>query len=122
MYEISVDRKLRLVRVRIVGALSPDMAAAYERNLKLEIVNLCKIRPGFSLLIDLREASVASKDSVENLQNRKRWLIDHGLRKSAYIVKGMIHQMQIRRLAIDDRFNNFVSEEDAMAWLAVDSA
>ena len=117
VYEISVDRTLRLVHVRILGVMSPDIAATYERNLKWEIENLCRIRSGFSILVDLREAPVTSKNDTERIQNRMRWYISYDLRKAAYIVESTIHQLQVRRLAIDDRFNCFTSEEDAMAWL-----
>ena len=119
MYDISVDRALRLVRVRIVGLLSPEVAAAYERDLKWQILNLGGSQKGYFLLIDLRESQVASKNDTGNLQKRMQWHVANGLCKSAYIVKSALHQIQIRRLSPDDHFNYFVSEEEAMSWLGI---
>ena len=93
------------------------MAADYERELKRHILDLTSDAGSFDLLVDLRESQVISQQNTRQVQDRMRWYVDHGLRRSAMIFTSMLLQMQTRRLAPDERFNYFTSVEEAMTWL-----
>lgn len=117
MYEIGVDRSLRLIRVRLSGVPAADEVANYERDLKQRVLDLTRDGKEFNLLIDLRESKLLAQQDTKQVQERMQWHVEHGLRKAALVITSMLLQMQTRRIAPDNRFNYFTSEEEAMAWV-----
>jgi hypothetical protein len=120
MYEIGVDRSLRLIRVRLAGLPAAVEVANYERELKQRVLDLTRDGREFKLLIDLRDSKVLAQQDTKQVQERMQWHVEHGLHKAALVITSMLLQMQTKRIAPDNRFNYFTSEEEAMAWLRSD--
>ena len=121
-YEIHVDRSRRLLRVSFTGLPDDVTLEAYERDIKRHITDFTSDGGSFDFLFDLRDTKVVEKQNLPQLQARNRWYVEHGLRRSASIVTSALLAMQTRRFAVDDRFKQFTSEEEAMAWLRSDEA
>ena len=116
-YEIHIDRPHRLLRVSFSGLPDADTFEAYFRDVKRHISDLTGDGGWFDFLFDLRETQVLEQQSLPQLQARARWYVDHGLRRSAMIVTSALLRMQTQRVAVDDRFQHFTSEVEAMEWL-----
>jgi hypothetical protein len=118
MHHITVVEGRRLVSFALSGFLDRTALESFELDLKRTVRELSAGGAHFDVLADLREMSVLAKTETDFSHRVMAWLGDNGLRKSASIVASTLIGLQTVRLADDERFRYFLSENDALAWLA----
>lgn len=118
MHHLVVDPHKRLVRFALIGFLDEAASEAFDADLRAAVRDLTASGPSFDILADLREHILMHQSEAGKSRERMKWLVDHGLRKSANIMTSALVKMQIERLASNPRFRYFATEEEALAWLA----
>ena len=111
-------------RTTVTGWVTPPELAQWHADCRLVVSALA---PGFSQLVDLRQARPLPPESAKFLEDFMRYLREKGLQRSAVIVNSAITKMQVTRLAKEtglDALERYFSaadepdwEERALAWL-----
>jgi hypothetical protein len=117
MEQIETNVLKSRVEITFVGSYSGEMAS-FSNQLKAS-ARAAKASSGyFDILTDFTQAHVMPKDLLEGTVEVTAWCADNGLRKSANVVNSMLQKLQLDRLTPDERFQIFVSRDDAEAWLS----
>lgn len=118
MFVITPEPDKQLIRATLFGFWTIETARQFDAEMKSHIKQLLIQKPWFDFLVDLREVKPVAPEVNEFNRRVMADQISMGLRKSANIVSSTLLGMQLRRVAGDERFQTFSSEEDALAWLA----
>lgn len=117
MYEIEIDSKERLVRVRITDVLFPSDTEHFNQTLANH-ASAARLRfKRFRLLADGRDGPVQPQATAILFVSPGR-LLDGPDEKWAVVVNSVLMKMQVTRLMNDPRAQAFVSMAEAEAWLA----
>lgn len=118
MFVITPEPEKQLIRAKLVGYWTFETAQEFASQMTSHIDQLLQRKPWFDLLVDLTEVKPVSQEVSEFNRRVMANQIAMGLRKSANIVTSTIIGIQLRRVAGDEKFQVFISEEEALAWLA----
>jgi len=117
MHEIVVESKNRLIRFCLVGLLERAEFEAFDASMRRHVRELTVKGGDFDVLADLRRTSVMPQTETQVASGQMKWLVEAGLRKAAHIMQSTLLVLQMKRLANDERFAYFTTEEDALHWL-----
>lgn len=94
MYEVKTNALKNRLYITVEGAMVKDEVETYKSAVRK---NIEKLKPGFTVAIDLRKTSVVDQDTVVQMQEIKKIAVAAGLSKSAIVVESAILKMQTNR-------------------------
>lgn len=116
---IEVDRARTQVRVKGIGFWSPDMAARHFRELQATMAAMRAEAGRVFVLVDLRTASVQSKETAAIIADSTRRIYDAADR-AAVVVATELLGMQMRHVTAADRIRTFADMAEAERWLRLE--
>lgn len=118
MYHFSVDHGRHLLTCTVVGHVLTEEVAQFERELKMGAIEAKGASGHFDMLSKLDELAVMTQENAHHTEGWIAWLKAHGIRKSANVVGSTLLKLQISRISPDPRWGVFLTDADALAWLA----
>lgn len=119
-FEIDVDESRGLIEFRLAGHWRMETVARFRVGLANAYDRLArKGHASGSLLIlaDCRAHGVQPQDIMAALADLAQELTTVA-KRTAVVVAGMLHKMQVERVSPDDRIRTFSDYEEATAWLS----
>ena len=123
-YDISVDRRHNILKVKAWGMWDVAFAEQYDRELRQAILDIsAHASQGWYVVVDLDHYPPQLPHVQPILLRGMKFGIEHGLKKEARIIGKAMTKMQLKRLVKEAGMpenSTFQSEEDAIAWLLRD--
>jgi hypothetical protein len=117
-FELSLDRKRCLLRIKLRGFWDEATMAAYERKYRAAFVELDSLRPRRTFcIVDGSEYPVQTQEISRRHGELVAWLGPREADRAALIVANALVRMQASR-GLNERMAVFLSEGEAMEWLA----
>ena len=119
MYHVTVDSGRRLIWLRATGFVNSAEYVRMDAELAAAAARLRKeSNADFTMLFDLREAALLSKEQVDDFEEKMERSFENGVRKAAFVASTALIKMQVSRTISPSKSRLFESEEDALSWLA----
>ena len=120
-YQIDIDAKHHVLKLRLWGMWDTDVAKQFEHAVKPKILELEQQSPqGWYTIVDLSQFPPQFADVQEMTKAIMKFELDHGMQKGATVLAKTMTQLQVKRLATqvgEDPGSFFQSEDDALQWL-----
>ncbi len=119
-YELSIDRKNKVVTIRGWGLWDKELAQTYLEEYKKKATEISAGGAPWYVLVDYRDFPAQTREVQEIVKKAMRFSRDHGVRKQARVVPDMVTSMQIKRLSEETGLPenaHFASETEALQWL-----
>ena len=117
-YTISMDEARGLLRLRVAGFWTPDVSQAFVAELMSAVApSMCAGR-SFAVLADARDFQVQSADVGTQIATYLGGSFNKG--KRAIVMGSMLGKLQAERVLAHPSVRVFLSEAEAMDWLADD--
>jgi hypothetical protein len=121
-FELILDRKRCLLRIKLRGFWDDATMSAYEREYRAAFIELDSLRPRQTYcIVDCSEYPVQSQEISRGHDELVAWLGPREADRAALIVSNALVRMQASR-GLSDRMAVFLSEAEAMEWLACGTA
>lgn len=117
MYKITADSANHRVEVVFDGSYLDLDQPQLSRDLRAGVLEAKGRGAHFDMLCDFTRVAVMPQDRTPGARAEIEWCVANGLRKSANVVSSALAKMQLQRLSADDRFQNFATRAEALAWL-----
>lgn len=118
MYSVNADTRKNRLTITLNGTIEETEVKQYNSDVKKQVSLL---RPGFTSLLDLREAHIFTQSMVglDTFTETKEIAVKAGLSKSAMVVNSPTLKMQISRIfkEVGTKDEAFQTIEDAEKFL-----
>lgn len=119
-FVIKRDLNTKTIFLRFWDIWSPEDCMLMEKSFREAVDFFYNNQSTFYVLADLTEYPAQSYFVNSKLKENMVYAVDHGLVRSARVFSSILNKKQIRRISRKVnpvRFNEFISKQDALAWL-----
>lgn len=117
MFEITADQSRRLLHIRMWGFWDAATMAAYSVEVKNKMASLLRGLGCKSILIDMIDYPIQSKEIANTHADFLRVVRDRGESRVAIVMQSALSKLQASRVANDTGHRTFDTIVEAQAWL-----
>lgn len=117
MFEITADQDRQLLWIRMWGFWDAEMMSVYLQEVRRKLRHLQTSKGCRSILIDMTDYPIQSRDVAEGHAANLRVVRDRGEARVALVMQSALSKLQAARVAHDTGHATFPTEQDALAWL-----